>query len=117
MSNIVQVIARVTVPELSTAVPFYQELGGAEAASTFQYAGVHLASVSPFLLLSGDRAAEFSDRRATLVVRDLTPVTNALRRAGGQVLDGPAPGPSGPRMIARHPDGAVFEYIELPRQD
>jgi hypothetical protein len=114
VSNIVKVIARVTVPELSTAVPFYQELGGAEQASTFQYAGVHLASVSPFLLLSGDRAAAFSDRRATLVVRDLKPVTTALHNAGGHILDGPAPGPSGTRMIARHPDGSVFEYIEAP---
>ncbi|AJF65997.1 VOC family protein [Streptomyces vietnamensis] len=114
MSNIVKVIARVTVPELATAVPFYQELGGAEDASTFQYAGVHLASVSPFLLLSGDKAAEFSDRRATLVVRSLNPVTTALHRAGGRILDGPAPGPNGHRMIARHPDGSVFEYIELP---
>jgi hypothetical protein len=28
------------------------------------------------------------------------------------VLDGPAEAPNGSRMIARHGDGAVFEYIE-----
>jgi hypothetical protein len=32
------------------------------------------------------------------------------------VLEGPGEAPNGPRMIARHGDGAVFEYIE-PRQD
>ena len=31
---------------------------------------------------------------------------------GGQLLEGPAPAPNGDRLIARHPDGAVFEYIE-----
>ena len=29
-----------------------------------------------------------------------------------EVVEGPAPAPNGARLIARHPDGAVFEYIE-----
>ena len=32
--------------------------------------------------------------------------------AGGDVLEGPSPAPNGDRLIARHPDGSVFEYIE-----
>ena len=36
----------------------------------------------------------------------------AIQAAGGHILEGPAPAPNGDRLIARHPDGAVFEYIE-----
>ena len=27
-------------------------------------------------------------------------------------IEGPAPAPNGARLIARHPDGSVFEYLE-----
>jgi hypothetical protein len=40
------------------------------------------------------------------------PVLAALKSAGGEVVDGPAPAPNGARLIARQPDGAIFEYIE-----
>ena len=36
----------------------------------------------------------------------------AIEAAGGQVIEGPTPAPNGDRLIARHPDGSVFEYIE-----
>ena len=52
------------------------------------------------------------DRVATLLVGALAPVITAIEAAGGQVIDGPAPGRTGNRLIARHHDGAVFEYIE-----
>jgi hypothetical protein len=45
-------------------------------------------------------------------VASLAPVLAALQAAGGEIVEGPAPAPNGVRIIARHPDGAVFEYIE-----
>lgn len=111
MSNITAVIARVMVDDLDEAIPLYQGLSGAEEVQRFAFGGVELASVGPFLLLAGD-TAPYRDRVATLVVRDLEPVLQELARAGGQILDGPAPGPNGDRLIARNPDGAVFEYIQ-----
>lgn len=33
--------------------------------------------------------------------------------AGGELPEGPAPGPDGARLIARHPDGTVLGYIEV----
>jgi hypothetical protein len=39
-------------------------------------------------------------------------VLTALQAAGGEIAEGPAPAPNGARLIARHPDGTVFEYIE-----
>lgn len=49
---------------------------------------------------------------ATLLVKQLAPVIAEIERAGGQLLEGPSPTPNGRRLIARHPDGSVFEYIE-----
>ena len=110
MSNIVGVIARVYCDDLDTALPLYQQLTGIDEVKAFSFRDVQLASVGPFLLLSGNTAA-FRDRVATVEVKDLEPVLAALTATGGEVLDGPAQSPNGPRLIARHPDGAVFEYI------
>jgi hypothetical protein len=52
------------------------------------------------------------ERTATVLVTSLTPVLSALEAAGGEVVEGPSPGPNGARLIVLHPDGAVFEYIE-----
>jgi hypothetical protein len=111
-ANIRQVIARVLVEDLDSAIPLYQGLAGAAEARRFGFRDVELAAVGPFLLLSGPGAAAYSDRAATLVVGDLSLVIAELRRAAARIVEGPAPSPGGTRLIARHPDGAVFEYIE-----
>lgn len=110
MSNISKVLARVFVPDLDAAVPLYEELAQARAEK-FGFRDVELARVGPFLLLAGNTAA-YRDRTATIQVASLAPVLAALETAGGEVVEGPAPAPKGVRLIARHPDGAVFEYIE-----
>ncbi len=52
---------------------------------------------------------------ATLLVNDMGAAVSAIEATGGSVLEGPDDGPNGPRMIAHHGDGALFEYIELTR--
>jgi catechol 2,3-dioxygenase-like lactoylglutathione lyase family enzyme len=110
MPNISKVLARVFVPDLDAAIPLYEELAQAPA-HRFGFRDVELARVGPFLLLAGNTAA-YRDRTATIQVASLAPVVAALKSAGGEVVEGPAPAPNGARLIARHPDGAVFEYIE-----
>jgi predicted enzyme related to lactoylglutathione lyase len=110
MPNISKVLARVFVPDLDAAVPFYEQLAQARAEK-FGFRDVELARVGPFLLLAGNTAA-YRDRTATIQVASLAPVLTALESAGGEVIEGPAPAPNGARLIARHPDGAIFEYIE-----
>jgi len=110
MPNISKVLARVFVPDLDAAVPLYEELAQARA-ERFGFRDVQLARVGPFLLLAGNTAA-YRDRTATVQVASLAPVLAAFQAAGGEVIEGPAPAPNGARLIARHPDGAVFEYIE-----
>jgi predicted enzyme related to lactoylglutathione lyase len=111
VANIQGVLARVFVADLPAAIPLYQELAQVTEVSRFSFGAVELARVGPFLLLAGNTAA-YRDRVATIMVGRLAPVIAAIEAAGGQVLDGPAPAPNGDRLIARHPDGSVFEYIE-----
>ena len=110
MPNISMILARVFVSDLNAAIPLYEELAQAQA-ERFAFRGVELARIGPFLLLAGD-TAEYRDRTATIQVASLEPVLAALKSAGGEVVEGPTPAPNGARLIARHPDGAVFEYIE-----
>ena len=110
-TNIVGVLARVFVEDLETALPIYRELAGGVEPVRFGFGEVDLTRVGPFLLLSGNTAA-YRDRVATLIVRSLDPVLAALAAHGGQPVDPPNVGPNGRRLIARHADGSVFEYIE-----
>lgn len=110
MVNIIEVVARIHVDDLDAALPLYRRLAGVAEAKRFEFGEVQLASIGPFLLLSGN-TAPYRDRVATLVVADLVPVIEALEESGGTILDGPSPTSNGDRLIARHPDGSVFEYI------
>jgi len=49
---------------------------------------------------------------ATVIVDSLDPVLKALGNAGAQVLEGPEEVPNGTRILARHPDGSAFEYLQ-----
>jgi catechol 2,3-dioxygenase-like lactoylglutathione lyase family enzyme len=110
-SNVRGVLARVIVPDLDAALPLYQDLAGVAEARRFSFRDVELAWVGPFLLLSGNTDA-YRDRTATILVASLPPVLSSLDAAGGEVIEGPSPGPNGARLVARHPDGSIFEYIE-----
>ncbi|WP_144758769.1 VOC family protein [Curtobacterium sp. 9128] len=109
--NIVAVLARIPVESIEVARPLYQRLAGTSEVRSFTFGAVHLAWIGPFLLLEGADAAVRA-RSATIIVRDVDAVLSTLRAAGGTILDGPMAGPNGRRVIARHPDGAVLEYIE-----
>ncbi|WP_329792521.1 hypothetical protein V1227_11610 [Lentzea sp. DG1S-22] len=104
-------IVRVFVDDLDAALPLYFRLAGVSEAKRFEFGEVQLAGVGSFLLLSGN-TAPYRDRVATLVVAEMEQVIAALQDTGGTILDGPSPTPNGNRLIARHPDGSVFEYIE-----
>jgi predicted enzyme related to lactoylglutathione lyase len=116
MTNIIAVLARVYVSDLDAAIPLYQELTEAVDVSRFMFRDVQLARVGPFLLLAGNTAA-YQDRVATILVSELPSVITAIEDAGGQIIEGPSAAPKGPRLVVRHPDGSVFEYIETAGEE
>ncbi|MCW2494125.1 hypothetical protein [Jatrophihabitans sp.] len=107
------VLARVFVDDVDLALPIYQRLSGDVEARRFRFGEVDLAWVGSFLLLKvgPDQRANY-ERVATLLVEDIDEASAAVRATGGVILEEPAEAPNGPRMIARHADGAVFEYIQ-----
>jgi hypothetical protein len=112
MSVVREVLARVEVDNIDTALETYCSLAGTTQVRRFRFGDVELAWVGPFLLLAGTDLARVR-RTATLLVTDIHAAENLVTGAGGTILEGPAPAPNGARMIARHADGAVFEYIEI----
>jgi predicted enzyme related to lactoylglutathione lyase len=67
--------------------------------------------VGPFLLYSGP-LEKYVTQTATVIVESLAPVLEALGKAGAEVLEERNEVPNGTRIVARHPDGSVFEYMQ-----
>ncbi|MET7456554.1 VOC family protein [Streptomyces sp. NPDC005574] len=104
---------RVCVDDLETAVPFYERLAGGTALR-FERGGVEVAAVGCFLLMSGP-AAELDLLRkvaATIAVKDVEEAHEVLRELGARIIAGPVATPVGRNLIAMHPDGAVYEYVD-----
>ncbi|MGW2794038.1 VOC family protein, partial [Streptomyces sp. NPDC001251] len=49
---------------------------------------------------------------ATVAVKDVDEANATLTAAGAQVVAGPVATPAGRNLIALHPDGSVFEYVD-----
>ncbi|MFF2382229.1 VOC family protein [Streptomyces sp. NPDC058108] len=109
--NIHAMVANIEVENLEDAIPLYQELTG-EEVRRFPYRDLELALVGPFLLYSGP-LENYVSQNGTVIVASLTPVLEALGKAGAEILEAPNEVPNGTRIVARHPDGSVFEYMQL----
>ncbi len=107
------ITVRVVVEEIDDAVSFYQALTG-EVAERFSYGEISLARVGGFLLLAGAPAAlvALTWVNATILVDDVDEVAEIVRQFGGEVVSGPHDVASGRNLVARHPDGSMFEYID-----
>ncbi len=115
MARVEQVLARVYIDDLDAALPLYERLAEGAPVRRFGFRAVELAWVGPFLLLAGapDDLAPLRDRAATVLVDDIGAVAAEITAAGGELLEGPGPAPNGSRLIARHPDSTVFEYLHI----
>ncbi|WP_328874855.1 VOC family protein [Streptomyces sp. NBC_00287] len=104
---------RVCVDDLEAAVPFYERLAGGKALR-FERGGVQVAAVGCFLLMSGPQAELEVLRKvaATIAVKDVEEARDTLVELGARVIAGPVPTPAGRNLIAMHPDGAVYEYVD-----
>jgi predicted enzyme related to lactoylglutathione lyase len=104
---------RVCVDDLEASVPFYERLAGGRALR-FERGGVSVAAVGCFLLMSGPEAELDVLRKvaATIAVKDVDEAHRVLTDSGAHVLAGPLATPVGRNLIAMHPDGAVYEYVD-----
>ncbi|MFF9767953.1 VOC family protein [Streptomyces sp. NPDC014636] len=104
---------RICVDDLETAIPFYERLSGGSALR-FQRGGVQVAAVGSFLLMSGPESELEILRKvtATIAVKDVDEAHRLLTELGARVVAGPVPTPVGRNLLAVHPDGAVFEYVD-----
>ncbi|HEV3358574.1 MAG TPA: hypothetical protein VG247_17395 [Pseudonocardiaceae bacterium] len=110
-SNIRAMIADVEVENLEAAIPFYRELAGDVEVRRFPYRDLELALVGPFLLYSGPME-KYVSQMATVIVDSVDSVLTVLNGSGAEVLEAPTEVPNGTRIVARHPDGSVFEYLQ-----
>ncbi|WP_425827759.1 VOC family protein [Streptomyces fractus] len=108
---------RVCVEDLESSVTFYENLTGS-AALRFERGGVSVAAVGCFLLMSGPKAEIDVLRKvaATIAVADVEEAGMLLAASGAKVIAGPVPTPAGRNLIAMHPDGSVFEYVDRQAQ-
>jgi predicted enzyme related to lactoylglutathione lyase len=110
-SNIRAMIANVEVESLEDAIPLYRELAGDVDVRRFPYRELELALVGPFLLYAGP-LEKYVSQTATVIVDSLDSVLDTLDKAGAEILEAPNDVPNGTRIVARHPDGSVFEYMQ-----
>ncbi|MET9800636.1 VOC family protein [Streptomyces sp. NPDC006368] len=101
---------------MDRSVLFYERLTGSRALR-FERGGVSVAAVGCFLLMSGPEAelAVLRKVMATIAVEDVDAAHATLSEVGAQVLAGPVETPVGRNVIAVHPDGSVFEYVDRKR--
>ncbi|CAL9632674.1 VOC family protein [Streptomyces griseomycini] len=104
---------RVCVDDIEAAIPFYERLANGPALR-FERGGVQVAAVGCFLLMSGPATELEVLRRvaATIAVKDVEEAHRVLTELGADIVAGPVPTPAGRNLIARHPDGAVYEYVD-----
>ncbi|MFJ8310386.1 MULTISPECIES: VOC family protein [unclassified Streptomyces] len=104
---------RICVSDLESAIVFYERVTGTRALR-FDRGGVSVAAVGCFLLMSGPEEEIEVLRKvaATVAVKDVDEAHTTLTEAGARIIAGPVPTPVGRNLIALHPDGSVFEYVD-----
>jgi predicted enzyme related to lactoylglutathione lyase len=104
---------RICVDDLDTAIPFYERLAGGRALR-FERGGVQVAAIGSFLLMSGPEAELDILRKvaATIAVENVDEAHRLLTDLGARIIAGPVPTPVGRNLLAMHPDGSVFEYVD-----
>jgi predicted enzyme related to lactoylglutathione lyase len=107
---------RICVDDLESAIPFYERIAGGTALR-FERGGVRVAAVGCFPLMSGPEAELELLREvgATIAVADVDEAHKLLTELGADVIAGPVSTPVGRNLIARHPDGTVYEYADRRR--
>ncbi|PEA83126.1 hypothetical protein [Bacillus pseudomycoides] len=113
--DILAVVPRVYVSTLQPHLDVYKVLLKQEAPHKFQINQTHVARFSNLLLIADENNVITNQVAVTIVTDSIQDIKQFILQKDGDILVDPSFVPTGLKMIARHPDGNVFEYIE-PRQ-
>jgi hypothetical protein len=113
--TILKTYARLYSDSLDKALPLLAELTGADPDLRISLGEVEMAVIGDFLVFAGSpqAVAPLQAVTACVVVSDIDDVLAVLAAHGARVIAGPADGPTGRYLYARHADGAQVEYIQL----
>ncbi|MFI1916519.1 VOC family protein [Nocardia sp. NPDC020380] len=112
--TILKTYARLWTGNLDQALPLLTELVGAAPDLRLEFGPVELAAIGDFLVIAGPAAAAATlpPATTTVVVSDLDAVHETLSSHGAEITFGPAVGPTGWYLFARHADGSEAEYVQ-----
>lgn len=118
--KILQILSRLYVNDLNSALEFYEDLLGSPAAMRFEIPqiGLGLAQIGDILLIAGsDQALKpFRSTQATFLVDFLCEFKAYLIKKGARILRGPDKVPTSRNITVKHSNGSVIEYVEHSNQ-
>lgn len=114
--KILQILSRLYVNDLNSAIKFYEGLLGSSVALRFEIPqmGLELAQIETILIIAGSNEAlkPFRSTQTTFLVDSLDEFKAYLEKKGTEILRGPNKVPTGRNMTVKHPDGSIIEYVE-----
>ncbi|WDL94617.1 hypothetical protein JCR32_12755 [Bacillus sp. HNR-4] len=111
--NILAVVPRLYVSDLQTHLEFYKILLEQETPHEFQMNGTHVIRFKNLLLIEELHETIKNHVAATIVIDNLNEVKELILNYNGVMITEPIQVvPTGMKMIIRHPDGNIIEYIE-----
>jgi hypothetical protein len=111
-----QILARIYVNDIETAIDFYEKLTGEKCTGRFQYkqAGLELVQIKDLLIIAGTNEALFPFRgtNATFLVDSVKEYRSFLLKNNAVIIRDIQDVPTGWNMTVKHVDGLVVEYVE-----
>lgn len=111
-----QILTRIYVNDMDSAIDFYERLTKEKCANRFEYkqVGLEIARIDNLLIIAGsDKALEpFRRTTATFLVDSIMEYKDFLMDNGAVVIRDIQQVPTGLNMTVKHKDGVIVEYVE-----
>lgn len=111
---ILKTYTRFLTTDLEGTLRLLRKLHAGEPHLRFRFDPWELVGIGDILVVAGTEEALAPIRGSfgPWIVTDIDEVRRSLVQAGAQIIREIAPVATGRMMYARHPDGAVVEYVE-----
>lgn len=109
------------IDSIDAHIPFYEHLLGQKVQRRFTYEAydLELARIGNFLLIAGkdENLKAFRSTNGTIQVDSIEEFRTFLSQNNCSIIRDIAEVPTGKNMTVRHPDGSIFEYVELATKE